>query len=245
MLRRVGVSLKKIAYDSGLLKAPTWEQVASQENIFLYAGALTADLPQYRTHYGLTPYKLTRRTIHHDVLAPLPLATGSVQVYQSEDVFEHIPLEDLPKVLEEIYRVLREGGLFRLSLPDYRFNVYYDRSLKNEAGQILFDEGGGGRLVNGNVVDGGHVWFPTLESVDELFKNSRFARDGEYEILHATKANGSYVLKPIDYRLGHVMRTPDHDLRGQNPRRPVSIVVDAWKGKPAPDETLKALRNAE
>ena len=41
--------------------------------------------------------------------------------------------------------------------------------------------------------------------------------------------SGKGITKTIDYSIGHVMRTPDHDERVQNPFRPMSIVVDCIK----------------
>ena len=40
---------------------------------------------------------------------------------------------------------------------------------------------------------------------------------------------GKGVTHPIDYSIGHVMRTPDHDERVKNPYRPMSLVVDCIK----------------
>jgi predicted SAM-dependent methyltransferase len=144
-------------------------------------------------------------------------------------VFEHIQYEQLSAIFDEIYRVLKNGGLFRFSVPDYKCDVYSGRSVKNEKGDIVFDPGGGGSFVNEEVRNGGHVWFPTIELVKSLFDQSNFKENGEIRYLHYYGENGEGVTQAIDYKLGYIARTPDHDQRVRYPYRPLSIVVDAYK----------------
>jgi SAM-dependent methyltransferase len=216
----------------GLLAPASWSNVSSGKRAKLYAGGISRGLPQFKTHIGITPFEETTRNIRHDVRAPFPIPDNSIDVFQSEDVFEHIPYSELQPVIEEIYRVLKPGGIFRLSVPDYRCSILRDRSLKNGDGEILFDPGGGGDFVDGVVINGGHVWFPTYEMVQFLMDQSSFARRGTITFLHYTLASGDSVLNRIDYSLGHVQRTPDHDDRVRSPGCAISIVVDAVK---APD----------
>jgi SAM-dependent methyltransferase len=212
---------------AGILKAATWESARRPGITRLYAGGLDRGLPQFHTHLGLTPFEYSTRNIRHDLRQPMPLADKSVDVFQSEDVFEHIPYADLPPIIDEIFRVLKPGGLFRLSVPDYRCDILRDRSIKDDAGNIVFDPGGGGGFENGKVIDGGHLWFPVYETVKALLEQSSFARNGTVDFLHYTAASGESMLSPIDYSLGHIQRTPDHDDRVQSPRRCMSLVVDA------------------
>src|SRR5688500_17929053 len=113
-----------------LLQQATWEQLIAEPVRFLYAGRLRRGLPQYETHFGLTPSFASRRNISHAVTRPYPLPDGSIDRYQSEDVFEHVPYAGISTMFDEIHRILRPGALFRLSLPDYHFDGYRDRSLR-------------------------------------------------------------------------------------------------------------------
>ena len=79
---------------------------------------------------------------------------------------------------------------------------------------------------NNKVVGGGHLRFPRYESTKSLFKNTKF---NDLNFLHYYDTDNTPVLKAIDYSFGVVKRTPDHDKRVQNPRRPMSIVVDCRK----------------
>lgn len=204
----------------------SFDDLKAKEAIYLYAG----DIPQnglYEKFTGLSLSRADSQHIKHDVTKSLPLGDSCVDIYQAEDVFEHIEPEKLLCIIDEIHRVLKPGGTFRLSLPDYRCDILFNRTLKNEEGELQFDPGGGGGLVGGRVVNGGHVWFPLYETVREILEKTQFK--GKCEFLHYYDESGKGVTGPIDYSVGHVMRTPDHDERVQHPYRPMSIVVDCRK----------------
>jgi len=214
---------------AGVLRPAQWSLIVSGKRKKLYAGTLSRLKPQFRTHIGITPFESTTRNICSDVRDKMPIPDCSVEVYQSEDVFEHIPYDDVPAVFNEVFRVLKPGGLFRLSLPDYRTDIFANRTLRDSSGMFIFDPGGGGRFVDGKVIDGGHLWFPIYENVFELFSHTKFGCCASVDFLHYTDKRGRFVLKDIDYSRGHIQRTPDNDERGVSPRRPISIVVDAIK----------------
>ena len=138
-----------------------------RENIYLYAG----DIPPmavYKEYIGLSLTQRNANHIKHNVLKKYPLKDNTVDRYQSEDVFEHINYEHLHLVINEIYRVLKKGGLFRLSLPDYECDILKERTLKNDKGELIFDPLGGGKFIDGKVLNGGHLWFPKYSNVKEL-----------------------------------------------------------------------------
>lgn len=215
--------------------ALTWETIIQKSPLHLYAGnivknhSIYGDHPANETHVGLSLYKNNYNHIQHDITNPMPLPDNCVDSYQSEDVFEHIEYDFLPGIINEIYRVLKPGSFLRISVPDYRCDILYNRSLKDENGAILFDAGGGGRYVNGKVVDGGHVWFPTIELVTALLEKTDFFTQGTIEYLHYYDINGASITNPIDYSKGYVQRTPDNDPRVQNPYRGMSLIVDLYK----------------
>ncbi len=214
---------------SGLSQFPDWSKAKKSDPLRLYAGKLRRGLPQFKTHWGVTPFFASSRNVQHDVSLPYPIEDNSVEAYQSEDVFEHIPLEKMPAMFDEIFRVLKPGGLFRLSVPDYNFDMYKERTQRDSDGGFLFDPGGGGHLENGKVVGGGHLWFPTVDLMQDIFSRTKFSTEGDVKYLHYTNADGSHVIDPIDYSLGYIQRTPDHDARVADNPRPISIVIDAWK----------------
>lgn len=210
-----------------LFRKLTFDDIKDRDYIFLYAG----DVPRRKEYnidgiVGLAIRRADYRTILHDICQKYPLRDNSVDAYQAEDVFEHIEYDKLVDAMNEIYRVLKPGAYFRLSVPDYGCDILYNRSTKDENGTIIFDEEGGGRYQDGKVVDGGHVWFPTYQKVLNLIEKSNF---NKYEFYHYYDENGNSVTKKIDYSKGYVIRTPDHDKRVQNPYRAMSLVVDLYK----------------
>ncbi len=200
-----------------------WRRIQRQSTIKLYAGDVPRR-PEYNGWIGLSIVQEDDRHIRHDLTTPIPLVDCSVDAFQSEDVLEHIAYSQLPVVLAEIHRVLKPGALFRLSVPDYGCDVLRDRSVLNEAGDIVFDPGGGGTPENPS-----HLWFPRIDSVRSLVEGSPFADGGTIRFLHYYEMDGTPVTHPIDYSLGLVMRTPDHDDRVKDPYRPMSLVVDLLK----------------
>src|SRR3989304_5843892 len=172
----------------------TWENLLNQNKIHLYAGDIVDhQITYHKSDIGISLIKNDKNHIRHDITNPMPLPDNCVDKYQSEDVFEHIEYKKLLDVINEIYRVLKPGGLLRISIPDYRSDIYYSRSLKDENGAIIFDPGGGGNFENGKVVNGGHVWFPTIEKITFLLENTKFYTHGKIECLHYYDVNGNSI----------------------------------------------------
>lgn len=197
-------------------------------DVKLYAGDIP-DRPEYSGWVGLSLSRADERHIHHDITQSLPFPDNSVTAFQAEDVFEHIPYHRLVTVLNEIHRVLKPGGYFRLSVPDYRCDILYNRSEIDASGNVSFDPLGGGTTENP-----GHLWFPHYEEVKYLLEASKFHTDGTMCFLHYYDEKGQAVTKPIDYSKGFIQRTPDFDVRVQAPYRPMSLVVDLEKRSASP-----------
>jgi len=222
-MRKLNSIIDRISYFS--FKKIKFEDLLEAENIYLYAG----DVPrrkEYEKYIGLSLNQWNRRHIKHDVTKKYPLKDNCVNLFQSEDVFEHIDIEEIPAIINEIYRVLKPKGIFRLSLPDYGCDIFHQRTIRDEEGKFQFDPGGGGKFVDGKVVGGGHVWFPTYEIVKGILEKTDFKN---INFLHYYNELAEGITKNIDYSIAYVIRTPDHDARVQNPYRPMSIVVDCIK----------------
>lgn len=204
----------------------SFRKIGKQKKIYLYAGDIIGLEDKFKGYIGLSLTTCNQNHIKHDITVPIPLKDNSVDRFQAEDVFEHIEIKKIPSIINEIYRILKPGGVFRLSVPDYRTDILKKRSLLDESGTIIFDPYGGGDFVDGKVINGGHVWFPIYEDVCSLLKKSLFTQHIFY---HYYNEMGIGIVKPIDYSIGFVRRTPDHDDRVKNPYRPMSIVVDCIK----------------
>lgn len=208
-----------------------FETLARQKDIYLYAGDMPLDRRSRFPFIGLSLFKNDQYHIQHDMTNHIDLPDESVNIFQSEDVFEHIDYQTLPGVFNEIYRVLKPRGLFRLSMPDYRCDVLINRSRKDEQGVVFFDADGGGSYdeVNKKVIGGGHVWFPNYENVKSLIQQTNFDMHKVHFLHYYSPITGLGICNDIDYSNGFIQRTPDYDQRVSNPRRPMSIVVDLYK----------------
>jgi len=204
--------------------------IKNLDKIYLYAGDMNIDRRKDNPFIGLSLHNNNSIHIKHDVTKNMDLKDNSVDIYQSEDVFEHIEYEKIPDIFNEIYRILKPNGLFRLSIPDYRCDILYERSLKYDDGEIYFDPGGGGNYdyLNNKVEGGGHVWFPIYESVYKIFEKSDFSIE-KVNFLHYYESNNNPIMKNIDYSMGYISRTPDNDIRVKDPYRPMSMVIDCYK----------------
>jgi SAM-dependent methyltransferase len=209
-----------------------FEDIIHLNEIYLYLGDLSIQRRQFtnKNFIGLSLTTSNQYHIQHDVTNPLPLKDNTVDIVQSEDVMEHIEYDNLKDSINEIYRILKPGGLFRLSMPDYNCDILYNRSRKDEHGNLIFDAGGGGSYdeYNKKVVHGGHVWFPKFNSVKLLLESTNFLNN-KINYLHYYDNDNNPVTHKIDYSKGYISRTPDNDDRVKHPYRPMSIVVDCYK----------------
>lgn len=209
-----------------------FEDLTTFNEIYLYLGDMSEErrLVTNKNFIGLSLTQNNNLHIKHDVTNSIPLKDNTVDIVQSEDVMEHIEYDLLTETINEIYRILKPGGLFRLSLPDYGCDILYNRSRKDKNLNLIFDAGGGGKYdeINKKVIDGGHVWFPKYNKVKSLLETTYFSSD-KINYLHYYDTNNVPVTNKIDYAKGYISRTPDNDNRVKNPYRPMSIVVDCYK----------------
>jgi len=64
--------------------------------------------------------------IRHDLRRGLPLEKESCDFIYSSHFFEHLEYEHGLRLMQDCYRILRPGGIFRLALPNFKalFNAY-------------------------------------------------------------------------------------------------------------------------
>ncbi len=201
----------------------TWNDILNKPCIKLYAGNIP-NQKEYDSFTGLSLNRHDHRHIQHNIANTFPIPDNSVDFFQAEDVFEHVDYADLLPIINEIYRILKPGSLFRLSVPDYGCDVLIDRCIRDSNNNIVFDPGGHDSTLNTD-----HLWFPRIDTVKQLLKKSDFAISGKINYLHYYNMDGSFVTNKIDYTKGVVRRTPDFDERVQNPYRPMSMVIDLYK----------------
>jgi SAM-dependent methyltransferase len=210
----------------------------SQNDLYLYFGTLSPREEQYKSGLfcGLALHPEYERDILHDARDPLPFSDATVKVVQSQDVFEHLEYDRVSSVLDEIFRCLTPGGIFRLSLPDYNSPLLKSRSVYDSDGDVLFDAAMGGSVVgkmNGGMEikfsPGGeaHLWFPTYSNVTALILSSQIRKSSSINFHHAWIDSKRFVCCEFDQAIMPVRRSPPNDMRADG--KPVSIVVDFIK----------------
>lgn len=174
----------------------TWQEVAALSPIFLNlgGGAHCRPDPAYSRYVAVDLVPRAEFAVAHDLRRPVPLADGSVARILSEHFLEHLEPEALPGVLSECHRLLAPGGLFRLAVPDYG----------HPRRRHCLAKGRDPRRAD-------HRTLTTYPQLRALIAGSPF-RDGDF--LHYWDGD-RFVERPIDYTLGFVRRTPDHDPRNQ------------------------------
>jgi SAM-dependent methyltransferase len=210
----------------------------SDERPFIYFGNLYPHEPQFQSGLfrALALHPKFEFDIAHDASQPLPFADGSIKGFQSQDVFEHIPYEKVSGILDEVYRCLQPGGVFRLSMPDYNSPLLRNRSVYDSYGRILCDAAMGGSVsgnlsgsLDVNFVGNGdaHIWFPTYSKTLELIVSSRIRLCTTIEFHHYWADSYSYRCVPFEPSVMPVHRAPPADMRADG--KPISIVVDFVK----------------
>jgi predicted SAM-dependent methyltransferase len=83
--------------------------------------------------------------MHLDLRQPLPFETSTVDYVYAEHFIEHVERHDGVRLLQELLRVLKPGGVIRLVTPDLRFLCC--------------------TYLSGNLDEWGYIWRPATGSI--------------------------------------------------------------------------------
>lgn len=76
----------------------------------------------------------------HDVRGKLPFEDSSISVVYASHLLEHLYLEEAKKLLRECYRVLGQGGVLRMMVPDLgEIVLEYTNNSTKEKGMLRAD----------------------------------------------------------------------------------------------------------
>jgi SAM-dependent methyltransferase len=97
-------------------------------------------MPLSRTLVGKTFGTIfPENVVPGDIVYGLPVRDGSAAAVYSSHCLEHLPRDDLPGALTNTFRMLRDGGVFRLIVPDLQWRALrYIAALEN--GSMPADE---------------------------------------------------------------------------------------------------------
>jgi SAM-dependent methyltransferase len=205
---------------------------------YLYFGSLGPHERQYQipNFTGLALEPAHDRERKHDLAAALPYPAGSIAKIQAQDVLEHLAFDKVPFVLDEIYRVLKPGGIFRLSVPDYRCPVLKRRSIYDARGRVIgdllmgatsyLDPATGEARVRFSEDGEAHLWFPRYELITHLVLKSEI-RKAQIHFYQGFLDDHTYLCEPVPENEMFVQRAAPHDQRAGG--APISIIADFVK----------------
>ena len=205
---------------------------------YLYFGSLGLHERQFQipNFLGLALNPAHEREIKHDLADALPFADASIAKVQAQDVLEHLAFERVPFVLDEIYRVLKPGGIFRLSVPDYRSPVLKRRSIYDARGRVIgdlmmgatsyLDPATGDVRVRFSEDGDAHLWFPRYELITHLVLKSDIRKAGIH-FYQGFIDDHSFLCEPVPENEMFVLRAAPHDRRANG--APTSIIADFVK----------------
>ncbi|HKB95673.1 MAG TPA: methyltransferase domain-containing protein [Rhizomicrobium sp.] len=205
---------------------------------YLYFGSLGQHERQFQipNFTGLALEPAHGREIKHDLADPLPYPDNSIAKVQAQDVLEHMAFDQVPFVLNEIYRVLKPDGTFRLSVPDYRSPIQKRRSIYDARGRVIgdlmmgatsyLDTASGEARVRFSGDGEAHLWFPRYELVTHLVLKSEI-RKARIHFYQGFVDDHTYLCEPVPENEMFVQRAAPHDRRAGG--APTSIIADFVK----------------
>lgn len=116
-------------------------------------------------------------TIWHDLTAPLGVSDGCIEYIYSEHFIEHISAESGSNLLKECYRVMKPGGVLRLSTPDLDFLIkqYKEKNL-TEWENVGWLPTSTCTMLNDGVRLWGHQYLYNMEELVNRIKSQGFSK---------------------------------------------------------------------
>lgn len=137
----------KVNIGSGLWVAPGWVNVDATLHVsfskwprpILKIINRISGAKQYYSQEEYCDILKSHIFIHHNVEYGLPFPEESVDYVYSSHLLEHLFKEDAKKLLKEVYRVLKKGGIVRICVPDLEYVIsLYKKGDKERALNFFF-----------------------------------------------------------------------------------------------------------
>ena len=119
-----------------------------------------------------------------DIVRGLPISDSSCKGVYCSHILEHLSLGDFRLALQNTYRVLNNGGCFRLVLPDLEYSIKkYINDLSADAALVFLKETSLGRKSRSHGLKGfllewlgnsQHLWMWDYKSIARELENAGF-----------------------------------------------------------------------
>lgn len=112
-----GPSGPRVNLGCGPVMRDGWINVDGSRRAWLLTRATALD--RLLVRLGLIPPTAFKPSVlYHNLLKPLPWPNGSIAAIYAGEVWEHLRPADGERLTRECYRVLAQGGVLRLCVPD-------------------------------------------------------------------------------------------------------------------------------
>jgi predicted SAM-dependent methyltransferase len=104
--------------------------------------------------------------INHDLTTPLPIGDGLVDLIYSEHFLEHIKRPEALRLMKECFRILKPGGVMRISTPALEFLVDHYNAGHTFQLPGAWEPKTPCQMLNGGLHEWGHQF---VYDIDELY----------------------------------------------------------------------------
>jgi predicted SAM-dependent methyltransferase len=172
-------------------------------------------------NYDCEPAEIGVRSI--DLSQPLPFPEASYEVCYMSHVLEHLPRERVPKLLVEVFRALRPGGVLRVVVPDLEMIVRLYLSELDRAA-------GGDKEASLR-----HEWM-TLELIDQMTRTFSGGFMGR-TLSSRPLPHREFIEKRIGWEGRHWLESVDRSLDTGSKVLPLAEIYNV----PQPEDSQEAV----
>ncbi len=166
----------KVNIGSALSVAPDWINVDASLNAFFskwprFVLRVLYKISGSRQYYSREEYCNILKShifVHRNVEYGIPFPDEFVDYLYSSHLLEHLFKEDAKRLLKEVYRVLKKGGIARVCVPDLEYAILlYQKGDKEQALHYFFASSKSGWLSR-------HQYMYDFDLLKQLFEESGF-----------------------------------------------------------------------
>lgn len=154
--------------------------------------------------YGTIVNHRATRLLHYDMTRGIPMRDETARYIYASHFIEHLTLGEARLFFRECYRVLKPGGMIRITTPD--LELWIERYLANDLSFFerfyrccpsYSDLTTKGQILVGQIQGWGHRWLYDLESLQAIMAEAGFGTITRMEH-HQSALPDIQLLEPTD-----------------------------------------------
>lgn len=155
------------------------QKIKNNEKIKLHLGCGTVYKEDWINIDNNSDNNIEKLDINWDLRWPLPFDDNSVDFIYNEHFLEHLTVEEGKEAIKRFMKVLKPGGVMRISMPDLLFcvNMYLDDNWKENNKEFLEKFGLNfvqtkAEMININFRQWGHKWLYDWSELDRRLREA-------------------------------------------------------------------------